>query len=108
MDAVRIRVREALVGSPQVAELASARSVPGPAFTGGFGGRSTAAPSPLLPGLQRTLDGAVEVRAPSAVPAAGGHPRLQLLGCLHALYWVAESDEVLVLIDQHAANERVV
>jgi len=32
---------------------------------------------------------------------------MNLLGCVHALYWVAESDEGLVLIDQHAASERV-
>jgi DNA mismatch repair protein MutL len=32
---------------------------------------------------------------------------MNLLGCLHALYWIAESDEGLVLIDQHAASERV-
>jgi DNA mismatch repair protein MutL len=30
-----------------------------------------------------------------------------LLGCVQALYWVAESDDGLVLIDQHAASERV-
>jgi DNA mismatch repair protein MutL len=108
MDAVRIRVREALVGAPQVAGLAATRAAPPPTALPGSGGRSTSVPPPLLPGLQRTLDGALEIRAPSAVPAAGGHPRLQLLGCLHALYWVAESDEGLVLIDQHAASERVV
>ena len=32
---------------------------------------------------------------------------MTLLGCVHDLYWVAESDEGLVLIDQHAASERV-
>ena len=38
---------------------------------------------------------------------ASGHPPLVLLGCLQALYWVAESDDGFVLIDRHAASERV-
>lgn len=108
LDAVRIRVREALVGTRQVADLSEARET----VRSSLGARSTVGPPTAPPaarlGVQRTLEGAAEVRAPSAVPAAGGHPRLKLIGCLHALYWVAESDEGLVLIDQHAASERVV
>jgi len=56
---------------------------------------------------QRTLEtGPV---APGAAPVAGatGHPALVLLGCLDELYWVAVSGNDLVLIDQHAASERV-
>ena len=74
LDAIRIRVREALVAAPQVAELASSRSAVRPTFAATSGGNATPAPLPLLPGLQRTLDGAVETRARSAVPAAGGTP----------------------------------
>ncbi|HYK93161.1 MAG TPA: DNA mismatch repair protein MutL, partial [Thermoplasmata archaeon] len=32
----------------------------------------------------------------------------RLLGCMFNLYWVAESEASLVLVDQHAASERVV
>jgi DNA mismatch repair protein MutL len=35
------------------------------------------------------------------------HPTLALLGPVFQLYWVAESDGALVLVDQHAASERV-
>jgi DNA mismatch repair protein MutL len=36
------------------------------------------------------------------------HPKIELVGCVARLYWVAESQGALVLIDQHAASERVV
>jgi DNA mismatch repair protein MutL len=108
LDAIRLRVREALVGAPQVGELPARREAVRPAVGTGLGAREVPAPSAAPTGVQRTLEGAVEPRAPSVLPAAGGHPPLKLLGCLHALYWVAESDEGLVLIDQHAASERVV
>jgi len=108
LEAVRVRVREALLGARHVTELpddrGALRAVIGPRASEGV----AADASPVRPPVQRTLEGAVERRPPSALPAAGGHPRLTLLGCLHALYWVAESDEGLVLIDQHAASERVV
>jgi DNA mismatch repair protein MutL len=107
LDAVRIRVRESLVGTRQVADMPGAPDVVRSTLGGPSGSTVATSRSPTT-GLQRTLDGAVELRAPPSLPAAGGHPRLQLLGCLHALYWVAESDEGLVLIDQHAASERVV
>jgi DNA mismatch repair protein MutL len=42
------------------------------------------------------------------VPARGAHPELELIGCVGAIYWVAESEDGIVLIDQHAASERVV
>ena len=109
LDAIRQVVREALVAAPQVAELPAARAAVRPA-TGGPPSRARAAPAPTAahPGVQRTLEGPVlPTQPPTPIPAAGGHPRLTLLGCLHALYWVAESDEGLVLIDQHAASERV-
>jgi DNA mismatch repair protein MutL len=110
IDAVRIRVRESLVGTRQVADLPATREAVRSALGGRSGsGRGVGAPGPATPGVQRTLEGgAVEARPASSLPAGGGHPRLKLLGCLHALYWVAESDEGLVLIDQHAASERVV
>jgi DNA mismatch repair protein MutL len=108
-DAIRLRVREALVAAPQVAELPTARAAPRPALgmpPSGAEAVPVRVAGPL--GVQRTLEGAVvSATPPFPIPAAAGHPRLTLLGCLHALYWVAESDEGLVLIDQHAASERV-
>jgi DNA mismatch repair protein MutL len=107
LDAIRLRVREALVGAPQVAEVTAARPAVRPSFV---------SPPPAAEGvpvvghvgIQRTLEGAVvQATPPLSIPAAAGHPRLTLLGCVHALYWVAESDEGLLLIDQHAASERV-
>ena len=95
LDAIRLRVREALVSAPQVAELPAARAAARPPLGGApplVRGVPTA--SAGHPGVQRTLEGPVAAPPPpTPLPAAAGHPRLTLLGCLHALYWVAESDE---------------
>ena len=109
LDALRLRVREALVASPQVAELSSTHPFAPPSFGAPPpSAKGRAAPVAERLGVQRTLEGsAVVSTTPLPIPAAGGHPRLTLLGCLHSLYWVAESEEGLVLIDQHAAAERV-
>jgi DNA mismatch repair protein MutL len=55
------------------------------------------------PTSQRTLDGeeAVRTRAFESLPA------MRVLGQLHDTYVVAETDDGLVLVDQHAADERV-
>ncbi len=109
LDAIRLRVREALVSAPQVADLPTVRPPARPAAGGPVSlPRGVSAGAVGHPGIQRTLEGPVAATpSPAPLPAAAGHPRLTLLGCLHALYWVAESDEGLVLIDQHAASERV-
>ncbi|MFB6236345.1 MAG: DNA mismatch repair endonuclease MutL [Halopenitus sp.] len=52
---------------------------------------------------QRTLDGAET----TAEREYDGLPRLRVLGQLHDTYVVAEAPDGLVLIDQHAADERV-
>ncbi len=108
LDVVRQAVREALVAAPQVSEPFAARpTAPSPPRT------PSAPPAGSAPSLvarlsvQRTLEGPVPEAATRPVPAAAGHPRMTLLGCVHALYWVAETDDGLVLIDQHAASERL-
>jgi DNA mismatch repair protein MutL len=114
VEAVRVRVREGLIAAPQVAELAEGAVGPG------TGREPSVKPvRPFLPSVlpragaaapslrQATLEGTGPPPSLTEVAAAGAHPRLVLLGCLQALYWVAESDGGLVLIDQHAASERL-
>ncbi|MGA7861835.1 MAG: DNA mismatch repair endonuclease MutL [Thermoplasmata archaeon] len=107
-DALRRAIRVALVGGPQVADLAGPRAgprvaTPSPRAHRATKGRPVAA-ADAAPSLQTLLD----------VPGTGHrvsgthrHPALSLLGSVFRLYWVAESDGDLVLIDQHAASERV-
>jgi DNA mismatch repair protein MutL len=63
-------------------------------------------PSPLPPA-------AVSTPAPPAAPPAPAHPSalltvpLRLVGVIGRLYVVLESDRGLVLLDQHAAHERI-
>jgi DNA mismatch repair protein MutL len=111
LEALRVRVREGLLASPAVADVSSDRA-PGPSTL-----PSRRAPLPARPvpravsstslSVQARLDVRPDSEAPVEVLAASGHPPLKLLGCIEALYWVAESDDGLVLIDQHAASERV-
>jgi DNA mismatch repair protein MutL len=49
----------------------------------------------------------VPPEAPGIVAAASHHPSLRLIGPIFDLYWLAESEGHLVLLDQHAASERV-
>ncbi|HEV8049389.1 MAG TPA: hypothetical protein VGP88_02220, partial [Thermoplasmata archaeon] len=42
------------------------------------------------------------------VPGTVRHPEVRLIGAAFNLYWLGESEGALVLIDQHAASERVV
>lgn len=118
VDAVRVRVREGLIAAPQVAELAERtvgvdRLAPeeGAAHPGTLRvseGAEAGGAMSSIGGRQQTLgEVGPAVRFPE-VAASTGHPRLVLLGCVGALYWVAEGDDGLVLIDQHAASERVV
>ena len=66
--------------------------------------RSLSAPMAALPATQTRLDTA---EGPRRIAGTARHPALALLGSLFRLYWVAESDGDLVLVDQHAASERV-
>lgn len=111
VDAVRREVRRALLAAPQLADLAPepgpTRPSRPPDVRPGVPDVRAGTPAGTRPVQARLDDGAPP---PVPVPAApsSGHPSLVLLGCLHAIYWVAESEDGLVLIDQHAASERVV
>lgn len=108
-DELRRRVREALLSHPAIPDAPSsapdraAGRVPGDARRA----RPPATGRPLGAARQRTLTPAPS-ELPRRVHAPGASSRLRLLGCVGALYWVAEDEEGMVLIDQHAASERVV
>ncbi len=105
LDAVRIRVREALLAAPQVADLSPERGPVGP--TRPPDRPAVGSGPPAAAPVQARLD---DLPAPPSleVAATSGHPALSLIGCYNATYWIAESEDGLVLIDQHAASERVV
>ena len=109
-DALRRAVRDALVATPHIADRPAAPAEPEPmlrrlsepAEDGSPGAIGSSAPFPA--GVQTLLDDP----GPSAtVRASGRHPGLRLIGPIFDLYWLAESDGSLVLLDQHAASERV-
>ncbi len=99
--AVRHVVREALVGEARAAEVPSSPTHPPPTI----GVVAPPALPPVGPARQKTLEPDGPAGLP--VPASRGRPRLELLGPIAALYWVAATDDGLVLIDQHAASERL-
>ncbi len=111
-DAVLRGVREALLGAPAVAD-----AVTGPGATGpiepGYAppaptSEATSSPGPVVASpAQRTLEEVPGALLPAPVEEGPRRPRLELLGALHDLYWVAASDEGLVVIDQHAVSERL-
>ncbi len=110
-DALRDRVREALLVQPQVADVGElerpVRSRP-PSHDRGRLAPESLAVVRGAPGVQRTLETHPTEPTARSVKAVAGHPALTLLGCLEALYWVATAEGDLLLIDQHAASERVV
>ncbi len=108
-ESLRVRVREALISVPSAP--GAPPGAPGPAAVPPRGSRASApprrpVPMPAAAGIQQRLGS-----PPEALRGTGGgpgvRPRPALLGCLQALYWVAESPEGLVLFDQHAASERL-
>ncbi|MCI4363249.1 MAG: DNA mismatch repair endonuclease MutL [Thermoplasmata archaeon] len=108
LEVVRKAVRSALVGEgagkapPGPRDLFSA---PAPAFERPVPEFLTATPSGTLPSTRQVRLGVV--RSAPKLPGAGTRPELTLLGVVGRLYWLAESGEDLLLLDQHAASERL-
>jgi DNA mismatch repair protein MutL len=107
-DALRRAIRTALVGGPQVADLtaprAGTRGINPDARTERVSRTKPVSATAGAPAKQTFLD---EPGRGHRVTGTARHPALALLGSVFRLYWVAESDGDLVLIDQHAASERV-
>jgi DNA mismatch repair protein MutL len=108
LELVRRAVRSALVGgeaaegTPVSRDLFSASAPeferPLPVFVG------PSVPVASAPTRQVRLDSG---SGPARVAGVGTHPALELLGVLGRLYWIAEDAEDLLLLDQHAASERL-
>jgi DNA mismatch repair protein MutL len=108
-DLLRRAIRTALVGGPQVADLAALRGVPRGGTAPPGVGRASRTQLPVATTAGRAANQTL-LDAPASGHRVSGtvrHPALALLGSVFQLYWVAESDGDLVLIDQHAASERV-
>jgi len=56
---------------------------------------------------QRYMQVVEPAAAQASQPATGRLPRLRVIGQLHGTYIIAENEEGLYLIDQHAAHERI-
>ncbi len=116
-DRLRRAVREALRPGTGAATAPSTRvdAVPTPRAEPG-GPAVPSASSPVAVGTRAGGPGPTAGRplrldadpGPVRVEGVRDRPKLALLGPLFRLYWVAESDDALVLVDQHAASERVV
>ncbi len=104
-EAIRRAVREALLAAPIAASPGALPRERAGSYVADVA-ETGRAPAALAAGaVQRRL---VPESAVSTEAGVGsGRSGLRLLGCLDRLYWVAESGSGFLLIDQHAASERV-
>ncbi len=106
---LRDAVRDALIGRPgwarEVSGLEAAQEQPARRETDRVASTIVPAPAPM-PGL---VDAPMTTDIPAPAPPAGGRrlPILRLMGQVAQSYIVAEGEQGLYLIDQHAAHERV-
>jgi len=113
-ERIRVLVRQALLEVPAAAELADRAPARGAApprerSTGNVRARdATVGAASVGPLRQRLLLPPTSPTDVRSVSARGPHPGLDLIGCVGAIYWVAQSEGGMILIDQHAASERVV
>ncbi|HZY70846.1 MAG TPA: DNA mismatch repair endonuclease MutL [Thermoplasmata archaeon] len=111
-EAVRRVVREALQGQPLAA---APRGGTPPAGLVAFGGRASLRPLGDRPagvvstgepgGTQRRLSAGVT--SPTIGAGRAHRPALTLRASMFDLYWFAEAGDELVVVDQHAADERL-
>ncbi len=111
-DLLRRSVRDALVATPHVADRPGAPAEPEPMPPSRFApaviGSEVPDAEEEAEGIGRGVQRRLEVPGPlSTVAATSRHPSLRLIGPIFDLYWLAESEGSLVLLDQHAASERV-
>jgi len=88
----------------------SPRSSEQPALKMGFAPARPSAPSPAVPQAPAAPDPAIPAAVrppPSSTPTPLLAVPLRLVGVIGRLYAVLESDRGLVLLDQHAAHERI-
>ncbi len=109
-DRLRREIRAALLLAPAPSTLSGPipSRPPAPPIRRTLSAPLTEGPAPSLPPLQPPTPRLFEPPSPRALapfPRSGG---LELRGSVRALYWVAESPDGLLLIDQHAASERLV
>lgn len=111
-DRVRRSVREALRAEPHLANLGATAppevygAAHPPPVEGPLAAEEPHVSAVFAPALHQTRLSPPD--EPRGVVSTERHPHLDLLGAIGALYWVAAAGEDVVLVDQHAASERVV
>jgi DNA mismatch repair protein MutL len=112
-ERIRVLVRQSLLTVPTATEVADAGPAREPRAprrrpTASDSALGASRPASAPPTRQHLLLPSTASAAVRSVSARGPHPSLELIGCVGAIYWVAQSEDGMVLIDQHAASERVV